>query len=88
MIDPWFDPQYSQFCYTFQYMTGVATYLDTPVLPIAAFAGPGQFPVDCERPTGTPMIRQVTRFRRQRRPLRAAGSADPQSPPWVTASRS
>ena len=62
MIDPWFDPQYSQFCYTFQYMTGVATYLDTPVLPIAAFAGPGQFPVDCERPTGTPMIRQVTRF--------------------------
>jgi len=61
IIDPWFDPQYSQFCYTFQYMPGVATYLDTPVLPIAAFAGPGQFPVDCERPTRTPMIASVTK---------------------------
>lgn len=60
-IDPWFDPQYSQFCYVFQYMPGSTTYLDTPVLPIAAFAGPGQFPVDCELPTLTPMIASVNR---------------------------
>ena len=62
IIDPFFDPQYSQFCYTFQYMPGVTTYLDTPVLPIAAFAGPGQFPVDCERPPSTPMISGVRRI--------------------------
>ncbi|MEN8178804.1 MAG: hypothetical protein ABFS39_09300 [Pseudomonadota bacterium] len=61
MIDPFYNPQFSQFCYTFQYMPGNTTYLDTPVEPIAAFAGPGQFPVDCERPTDTPMIRFVKR---------------------------
>lgn len=61
IIDPWFDPQFSQFCYVFQYMPGSTTYLDTPVLPIAAFAGPGQFPVDCELPTQTPMISSVQR---------------------------
>ncbi len=61
IVDPFFNPQYSQFCYTFQYMPGVATYLDTPVEPIAAFAGPGQLPVDCERPTLTPEIQYVKR---------------------------
>jgi len=61
MIDPFFDSQYSQFCYTFQYMPGAITYLDTPVEPIAAFTTPGAFPVDCERPDNTPMIRLVTR---------------------------
>jgi hypothetical protein len=61
IIDPFFDPQYSQFCYTFQYMPGAITYLDTPVVSIAAFATPGAFPVDCERPTATPMIASVTR---------------------------
>jgi hypothetical protein len=53
------NPKYSQFTYTFQYMPGTTTYLDTPVVPIAAFAGPGQFPVDSEFPTGTPVIKQV-----------------------------
>ncbi|MCU7933385.1 MAG: hypothetical protein KZQ99_00710 [Candidatus Thiodiazotropha sp. (ex Dulcina madagascariensis)] len=61
IVDPFFDSQYSQFCYTFQYMPGTITYLDTPVVPIAAFAGPGQFPVDCERPSATPMIASVKR---------------------------
>ena len=37
-----FNPQYSTFCYTFQYMPGTTTYLDTPVVPVAAFAGPDQ----------------------------------------------
>ncbi|MGD8931459.1 MAG: choice-of-anchor Q domain-containing protein, partial [Chromatiales bacterium] len=61
MIDPNFDPQYSQFCYTFQYMPGAITYLDTPVVSIAAFTTLGPQPVDCERPTNTPMVRLVTR---------------------------
>jgi hypothetical protein len=54
--DPQFNRQYSQFCYTFQYMPGTTTYLDTPVVPVAAFTGPGQFPVDCEYPDGTPVV--------------------------------
>ncbi len=58
--DPFFNRKYSQFSYTFQYMPGTTTYLDTPVLPIAAFAGPNQFPVDVEFPTGTPVIYSVT----------------------------
>jgi hypothetical protein len=57
--EEFFNPQYSQFCYTFQYMPGTTTYLDTPVVPVAAFAGPDQFPLDCEFPTGTPKIKRV-----------------------------
>ncbi len=61
IVDPFFDPRYSQFCYTFQYMPGTVTYLDTPVVQIAAFAGIGQNPLDCEQPSHTPMISSVTR---------------------------
>lgn len=60
MVDPAYDPQYTQFCYTFQYMPGTTTYLDTPVLPIAAFAGQNQYPLDCEYPSLTPMIKEVS----------------------------
>jgi len=59
--DPFWNPQFSQFCYTFQYMPGAITYLDTPVEPIAAFASPITYPTDCERPATTPMIASVTR---------------------------
>ncbi|HNP14820.1 MAG TPA: hypothetical protein PKM33_16310, partial [Mycobacterium sp.] len=38
VVDPHYNPQYTQYCYTFQYLPGKTTYLDTPVLPIAAFA--------------------------------------------------
>ncbi len=58
--DEFHNPQYSQFCYTFQYMPGTTTYLDTPVVPIAAMAGPGQLPLDCQFPTQTPRIHSVT----------------------------
>jgi hypothetical protein len=68
-LDPHFNRNYTQFCYTFQYLPGKTTYLDTPVLPIAAFAGPQQFPLDCEQPTATPAIRTVSN---------AAGTG-----PWV-----
>jgi len=58
--DPLHNPQYSQFCYTFQYMPGSTTYLDTPVVPVAAFAGPDQNPLDCEYVDTTPRIHSVS----------------------------
>ena len=54
------NPQYSQFCYTFQYMPGSTVYLDTPVVPVAAFTGADQFPLDCEYGDGTPRVASVT----------------------------
>ena len=80
MIDPYFDPQYSQFCYTFQYMPGSTTYLDTPVVPIAAFTTPGAFPVDCERPDYTPMVKLVTRTD-EMGPLVVPGESIPERAP-------
>ena len=59
ILDPYYDPQYSQFCYTFQFMPAATTYLDTPVVPVSAFTTPGANPLDCERPTDTPMISTV-----------------------------
>jgi len=59
IIDPHYNRQLSQFCYTLQYMPGGITYLDTPVLPTAAFSRNGTFPVDCELPTTTPGIYSV-----------------------------
>jgi hypothetical protein len=59
ITDPNYNPKYSQFCYTFQYMPGVTTYLDTPVVPVAAFAGPNQQPLDCQDQDGTPVIWSV-----------------------------
>jgi hypothetical protein len=60
ITDPNFNRQYSQFCYTFQYMPGITTYLDTPVVPVSAFAGPDQFQLDCELPSATPRIYSVS----------------------------
>jgi hypothetical protein len=57
--DPHFHKEYSHFCYTFQYMPGTTTYLDTPVLPTGAFTGNGTFPVDAELPSKTPVILSV-----------------------------
>ncbi|MGC2193987.1 MAG: Ig-like domain-containing protein [Terriglobales bacterium] len=58
ITDPQYNPMYSNFCYTLQYMPGTTTYLDTPVLPVAGFAS-GYNPVDCAFPDGTPAIKQV-----------------------------
>lgn len=71
VIDPFFNRSYSQFCYTFQYLPGKTTYLDTPVVPVAAFVGPAQNPLDCEFGDGTPVIYSVT--------------GDLNSGPWVPA---
>lgn len=74
IVDPHFNPAFSQFCYTFQYMPGSTTYLDTPVVAIAAFANPDSFAVDCEVPDRTPMIRDVRNASRNRTgPIVAAG---------------
>jgi len=59
ITDPNFNRQFTQFCYTLQFMPGTTTYLDTPVLPIAAFAGGGSFPADCEAEFGIPKISRV-----------------------------
>lgn len=50
---------YGTACYTAQFMPGATTYLDTPVLPKAAFAG-GFNPVDCAAVKGTPVITSVS----------------------------
>lgn len=72
VMDPWFNRQYSQFCYTLQYLPGKTTYLDTPVIPVAAFPGGAQNPLDCDAAYGVPMIYSVT--------------GDGNSGPWVSAS--
>ena len=52
ITDPQYNAAYSNFCYTLPFMPGRTTYLDTPVLPIAAFAS-GYTPADCAYPGGT-----------------------------------
>ena len=59
IIDPYFNRKYTQFCYTLQYLAGKTTYLDTPVLPIAAFATVDKNPLDCECQDKTPTIYSV-----------------------------
>jgi hypothetical protein len=59
IIDPFFNRKYTQFCYTLQYLSGKTTYLDTPVLPIAAFATADKNPLDCECQDKTPAIYSV-----------------------------
>ncbi len=61
MIDPHFLKQFSQFCYTLAYLQGTTTYLDTPVVPVAAYVGKvepakGITQLDCELPDGTPKV--------------------------------
>ncbi|MGB8693382.1 MAG: hypothetical protein WCD08_07740, partial [Steroidobacteraceae bacterium] len=58
ITDPQYNPAYSNFCYTLPFMPGRTTYLDTPVLPIAAFAA-GYTPADCAYPDLTPTIARV-----------------------------
>lgn len=60
IIDPHFNRAYSQFCYTFQYLPGKTTYLDTPVVPVSAFASVSKNPLDCECKDKTPAIYSAT----------------------------
>jgi hypothetical protein len=58
MIDPAFNPQYSQFCYDLPFMPGQTGYFDTPVVPTAAFSEGYNHP-DCAYPDVTPGVREV-----------------------------
>ena len=58
ITDPQYNAGYSNFCYTLPFMPGRTTYLDTPVLPVAAFAG-GYNQADCAYPDTTPGIARV-----------------------------
>ena len=58
IVDPQYNPAYSNFCYTNPFMPGMTDYLDTPVLPVAAFAS-GYNPADCAYPAATPAIKRV-----------------------------
>jgi hypothetical protein len=62
IADPWFDRTHSHTCYSFNFMPGKTTYLDTPVVPLAAFASRQDVPVDCEPGDGTPVIASVEGF--------------------------
>jgi hypothetical protein len=57
--DPWFNPAYSQFCYEIPFMPGQTQYMDTPVVPVSAFAGAGYNNPDCAYPTLTPAVLEV-----------------------------
>jgi parallel beta-helix repeat protein len=57
-IDPFFNPVYSVTPWTFQYMPGTTTYLDTPLVALAAFAAYGGN-LDTEPQTLSPVIKAV-----------------------------
>jgi Bacterial Ig domain/Abnormal spindle-like microcephaly-assoc'd, ASPM-SPD-2-Hydin len=59
ITDPLFNPYYSQFCYENPYMPGMTFYMDTPVVPTAAFVSAGYNNPDCSYPDLTPAISEV-----------------------------
>src|SRR5882762_522713 len=58
ITDPAYNPHYSQFCYEWAFMPGQTAYMDTPVVPTAAFAE-GYNPPDCAYPDATPAVASV-----------------------------
>jgi hypothetical protein len=56
--DPFYQEAYSQFCYEWTFMPGQTSYMDTPVIPTAAFAAGYNHP-DCAYPDATPAILRV-----------------------------
>lgn len=58
--DPYYNPQYTHACYTLNFSPGTTTYLDTPVLPVAAFVGVDTWQLDGNYPNGTPVIKQAS----------------------------
>jgi len=60
IIDPSFKSQWATQCYNFDFWPGKITYHDTPVVPVGAFVGEIDFPIDCEFPANTPLIYSVS----------------------------
>ena len=58
--DPDYDPGYSQMAWTFMYSPGMASYLDTPIVPVGSFVGHPDFTVDVEPVDRTPKILKVS----------------------------
>ncbi|MEW6118263.1 MAG: hypothetical protein AB1553_15410, partial [Nitrospirota bacterium] len=58
-IDPFYNPVYSITPWTFEFMPGKTTYMDTPLIPMAAFSAAGT-QLDTAPPSNTPVIKTVT----------------------------
>ncbi|MEO8306483.1 MAG: hypothetical protein ABI616_00400 [Pseudomonadota bacterium] len=58
IVDPAYNPAYSDFCYETPFMPGFTAYMDTPVIPTQSFADGYNLP-DAEYPDGTPAIKKV-----------------------------
>jgi hypothetical protein len=58
ITDPLYNPNYSQFCYEIPFMPGQTQYMDTPIVPTAAFADGYNLP-DCAYPDATPAVASV-----------------------------
>ena len=56
--DPFYNPTFAVTPWTFQYLPGTTTYLDTPTVPIRAFAAGGTG-FSTAPAAGTPVIRAV-----------------------------
>jgi hypothetical protein len=59
VTDPYFNPGYSTFDYENPFMPADTVYLDTPIIPVMAFAE-AYNPPDCAYPDATPAIGNVT----------------------------
>jgi hypothetical protein len=56
--DPFYDPDYAVTPWTFHYMPGATSYLDTPIVPVAAFTV-NEVRLDTGPADGTPVIHSV-----------------------------
>lgn len=56
--DPFYDPDYAVTPWTFNYMPGATSYLDTPIVPITAFAA-NDVRIDTGPANNTPIIHSV-----------------------------
>lgn len=57
--DPYYDPDFSQSCWTFNFTPGAVTYLDTPTVPVGAFVGYPNRNLDLEPGDQVPGILSV-----------------------------
>ncbi|MEQ1844547.1 MAG: putative Ig domain-containing protein, partial [Nitrospira sp.] len=73
MMDPFYNKHYGQVCWTLHMEVGKTLYADTPILPVAAFVGPGNVQTDCDCADKTPKIFSVT----------AAGNAGNVGGPYI-----
>lgn len=59
VLDPFYDPSFSQMAWTFQYFPGSTSYLDTPIVPVAAFTNNPRGQVDAQPADGVPVVNRV-----------------------------